>query len=492
MKSTLSSARKTASQFWKPHEYQLRAVQRCIEVGAQMLILDPGLGKTSITLAVASLLRQKKIIRRTLIIAPLRVCQLVWPAELKKWSDFAHLSLNVLHGKDKEKLFQQQADIDVINPDGLEWLLAHPNIEYDMLVVDESTMFKNTQSKRFKLLKKHLNKFQRRYCLTGTPASNGLEDLFGQVYVLDQGGTFGRYVTHFRQEFFFATGFGGYTLVPKPHAEERIYEKLSPLATRMAASDYLELPPLINNTILVELPPTAARCYAEMEQQFLTELLDGTTITAVNAAVKSGKLRQIAAGGLFLPSGEEWENLHMEKTTALRELTESIPGRPVLVAFEFQHDLDRLQQEFGKDLPYIAGGVNEKRVKELEREWNLGRLPILAGHPRSMGHGLNLQERSDTVVWLTPTWDLELHDQFIRRVWRQGNKAPHVNCHYLIAQGTVDEAVMLAIANKSRTQNSLLLALREYATLKANHKESHHEARNQQVQQDPVRRHRRN
>ena len=474
MKSTSVKVRRQQSESWKPHSYQLTGMELMVKQGAAFILWDPGLGKTSATLGVIKVLLGLKLISKALIIAPLRVCQLVWPAEVRKWTEFNKLRLVVLHGPDKERLLASDHDIAVINPDGLEWLLAHKRLPYDMLVVDESTQFKNSQTKRFKLLKKHLNDFQRRYCLTGTPASNGLEDLFGQVYILDQGGTLGRFVTHFRQTFFDAGGFGGYTFTPKLGAEERIYELLAPLSHRLDAKDHLKLPKLIttpDTDIIVELPPAARRRYDEMERQFLTQLNDGSVVTAFNAAVKSGKLRQIAAGGLFRQHDSMgrpvhdggWEHLHEAKIDALEELHDSLDGRPMLVGIEFQHDLDRLRRRFGKDLPAITGATKDRELKGIEDAWNAGELPMLAGHPKSMGHGLNLQKNANIVVWLTTTWSLELYEQFYKRVYRQGNKADKVFNYHIIAQGTVDEAVMLAIREKAFTQNALLTALKKYS-----------------------------
>jgi SNF2 family DNA or RNA helicase len=504
--STLSTIRKKASVYWKPHKYQLKVVKWMLQKGAAFILLDPGLGKTSISLAVVKVLLQQKIIGKVLIIAPLRVCQLVWPAELQKWTDFNDLSMVLLHGPEKDARLRSPHNIAVINPDGLEWLFKATitakevrdhegnlkvkktvNIDkkwvkslgYDTLIVDESTMFKRVTSQRYKLLKDALSYFQRRYCLTGTPASNGLMDLFGQVFILDQGGILGRSLTRYKSMFFDSGGYGGYSFTPKLGSEEHIYELLRPLAIRMDAKDYLELPQLVTTPetdIFVELPPVARKRYDEMEDYFLTTLLDGSVVTAFNAAVKSGKLRQIAAGGMFKQHDSMgrpvvnagWEHLHEVKIDALEELHDSLAGRPMLIGLEFQHDVDRLRRRFGKDFPVINGETKEKTVKEYEELWNRGRLPMLAGHPKSIGHGLNLQECANIVVWLTPTWNLELYEQFYKRVWRQGNKASHVFNYHIIAKNTVDEAVMLALGKKAFTQNALLAALKDYAVDKRN------------------------
>lgn len=497
MRSTFVLRKKKPSTFWEPHSYQEKGMKWMLQNGAAFILWDPGLGKTSCTLGVAKILLAQKMISKVLVIAPLRVCQLVWPAEVTKWKDFHGLRMVVLHGSQKDALLESDHDIAVINPDGLEWLFGVHDVwhakkktgeryktrevdkkrmralGYDMLVVDESTQFKHSDTQRFKLLKESLNMFQRRYCLTGTPASNGLEDLFGQVFILDGGGLLGRYVTHFREKFFDADEYK-HKFTPKLGAEERIYELLKPLAHRLDAKDHLKLPSLIttpDTDIIVELPPDARRQYEEMEAFLITQLLDGTTVTAFNAAVKSGKLRQIAAGGIYKdhrPDGmplpqRGWDTLHMAKLDALEELVESLQGKPLLVGIEFEHDLDRLRKRFGKDVPAITGATKDREIHMLEDAWNAGKLPLLAGHPKSMGHGLNLQECAAHVCWLTTTWNLELYEQFYKRVWRQGNTASHVYNYHIIAARTVDEAVMMALRDKAFTQNALLAALKQYA-----------------------------
>lgn len=477
-------------QPWQPHNYQKKAVKFLLEHACAALFLDPGLGKTSITMAAIKILKKKGLFERALLIAPLRVCHLVWPKEMQKWEDFNGLKMVVLHGPNKEKLLKEDADIYVINPEGLDWLLnttktksavkKRVSVQVDMkrfrslgfshLIIDELSKFKNTSSGRFKALKEVHHLFRARWGLTGSPAANGLMNLFGQCYILDQGRTFGPYITSFRKKYFFPID--TYTWYLKEGAEDEIYHKVSPLALRMAAEDYLEMPKLIENIIKVELPPDVRRIYDALEDDMIVGI-DDHTIQAKTAAVASGKCRQVANGGIFLSDAEgfikktksdrEWLNLHTAKVDALEDLIEELQGAPLLIAYDFEHDLDRLKLRFGKDLPYIGGGVTTTRSKELEKLWNAGKLPYLFGHPASIAHGLNLQETGSHVVWHSLTYDYELYDQFVRRVRRQGNKSKTVFSHLIMAENTVDTAVLNALRSKRRGQNALFEALKDLA-----------------------------
>ena len=445
--------------------------------GAAALFLDPGLGKTSIVLAALKYLFRAGTARRALVVAPLRVCYLVWPNEVAKWLDFGHLRVEVLHGPDKDKALAREADIYVINPEGLEWLSREgrfKKLDADVLIVDESSKFKHTNTQRFKTLKPWLPKFTRRWILTGTPAPNGLMDLFGQIYILDLGRALGAYVTRFRNDFFAQVGFD---YILQPDGAERINEAIKPLALRLRDEDHLELPKLVFNDIYVDLPKPARKVYNEMEQRLFTLLDSGEALTAVSAGVASMKCRQIANGGVYRDAAEratatvkseEWTHLHDAKTEAMSDLHEELAGQPLLVAYEFHHDLHRLQKLFGAEVPMIGAGVNAKRTAELEAQWNRGELPVLLGHPQSMGHGLNLQGAGHHVAWYSIPWDLELYDQFIRRVRRQGNKHDQVFVHRLVARQTIDEVVIGALAGKDATQGAFLNALSSYRKTIAN------------------------
>lgn len=453
---------------WSPLPFMLNAVRWLVSHNEAALFLDPGLRKTSCSLAAFKHLKRRGLARRALVIAPLRVCSLVWPAERAKWLDFAELTMTVLHGKDKERLLSDSSDIHVINPDGLEWLLDPLNgkvhdarwkfLGYDTLIIDELTQFKNVSSKRFKLIKQVLPTFKRRWGLTGSPASNGLIQLFGQCYMLDQGKALGKYVTHFRSKYFDRPVIDNpYLYVIKPGAEEQIHAAVNPLALRMAAEDYIQMPEVTETVIKVDLPDSAREFYDQMEDELIA-ILDEKVFVAANAGVALGKCRQVAAGAIY---GEDrsWSELHTAKLDALEELVESLQGQQLLVAYEFQHDLERIQQRFG-DIPYIGGGISPTRSKEIVDQWNRGEIKLLLAHPQAAGHGLNMQASGARhVCWLTPTWDFETYDQLNRRLRRGGSMAKRVFIHKIVARGTVDEVVVGSLRRKERGQSALFKAL---------------------------------
>lgn len=451
-----------------PHDYQKEGIEFIIKRATAGLFLSPGLGKTLIMLLAFLLMKRKGYVRRMLVIAPLRVAHSVWPKEVQKWDQLHGLRTVVLHGPAKDDLLRSNADIYVINPEGLDWLVKAMPREFlwDVLVVDESTRFKHAQTQRFRTLKPLLPKFKRRYILTGSPAPNGLLDLYGQVFILDLGGKLGPTFSKFRNSYFDPSGYMGYQWVPRAGTAEKIYEVLKPLVLRMDARDLLELPPIIGIDpplrVEVELPPQARRAYDEMEKLLVTQIEDGV-VTAANAAAASTKCRQIANGGLYtnLPgAAKEWAHLHEAKVDAVQEIIEELQGQPALVAYEYEHDLDRLRARLG-DVPHIGGGVSSKRFREIEAAWNEGSLPVLLAQPQSVAHGLNLQGTGATVIWAGLTWDLEVYEQFYQRVWRQGQKEK-VIVHHVVAKDTVDEAILGAVAKKDRTQRALLTALKEY------------------------------
>ena len=465
-----------SSKDWKPHDYQKKAIKFLLEHAAAGLFLDPGLGKTSIVLGAVKILKSQKLLFKTLVIAPLRVCYGVWPAEAQKWNDFHDLKMVVLHGKDKELALKQEADIYVINPEGLDWLLSNnrlKSLKIDTLVIDESSKFKHTQTKRFKQLKPLLGKFARRWILTGTPAPNGLMDLFGQIYILDLGRAFTPYITKFRLEFFDSVGFGGYTYIPKKGSEERIHELIRPLTLRLEAADYLELPELINNYIYVELPPPVRKIYDQMQEIFMAGVGEDKLLVASTAAVAGMKCRQIANGGVFLGldytpavASDQWQQLHMEKNNALGDLMEELGGQQLLIVYEFQHDLERIRQLFkGRTDVAFAADYSAKKFTEIEQAWNKRELTYLVVQPQSVGHGLNLQYSfAQHICFYSQIWDLEVYEQVIQRILRQGNEAPHVTVHHIVARKTTDEAVVRGLHMKAGVQNRLLLALKDYAS----------------------------
>lgn len=411
-----------------------------------------------------------------LVIAPLRACYLVWPAECKKWEEFNHFKVSILHGSKKEQALREKSDLYVVNPEGLQWLFDTIDElgiwPFEGIIVDESTKFKNGQNIRSKLLRYYLPRFRRRHILTGSPSPNGLEDLFGQIYILDQGGALGKYITKYRLEYFYPTGYGGYTWKPQKGAEERIYAKIAPLVLRMSEKDFLKLPKLHGvgdaekgiepNLVEVDLPKAARAAYDEMEDELFLLMKEGK-ITAANGAVAQMKCAQIANGGLYLdsPKNTRWKLMHEAKTDAVLELVESMQGRPALIAVDFRHDEERLLKALPKGTPCLTGIKNMNELKRIERAWNVGDLPVMLGNPQSMAHALNLQG-GQAVIWHSLTYSYELYDQFIRRLWRSGQKRP-VFVYHIYARNTVDAAKMAAIKLKGKVQGALLAALREYS-----------------------------
>jgi SNF2 family DNA or RNA helicase len=429
---------------------------------------------------------------KVLLIAPLRVCYSVWPREIKKWNDFKHLKIEILHGPKKDEALAREADIYVINPEGLEWLLdvektkttrGKTKVAVDLrrwkslgftdLVIDELSKFKHPSSGRFKSLKMVLHTFQRRWGLTGSPAANGLMDLFGQAYILDQGRSLGQYITNFRMKYFRTVDKNGFIWVPQEGAEDEIYERLAPLALRMSADDYLDMPKIIENNIKLDLPADVREFYDHMEEDLIAGI-DTNTVVAKTAADASLKCRQISNGGIYLTPDvvatgfkilkqkREWADLHTVKVDALADLIEELQGQPILIAYDFQHDLERLKAKFGKDIPVLGGGGKAKDTDKIISAWNRGELPYIFAHPQSAAHGLDgLQHVGRHVAFHSMTFNFELYDQFIRRVLRQGNKAESVFVHHFIMRDTIDEAMLWALKSKHRGQQALFDALKQ-------------------------------
>ncbi len=471
------------SKRWTPHKYQRRAVKWLVEKPEAALFLDPGLGKTSISLAAFVALRKAGAVRKALVVAPLRPCSMVWSksGELGKWSDFNELSVSLIHGNESKRLkaINVDADLYVINFEGLVWLstadrgrLMYKLIKsgVDLLIVDELSKMKSSKTKRFKALKTWLGSFKRRWGLTGSPVANGMLDLFGQIYTLDLGKRLGRYITHYRNSYFNSTGYGGYTWVLRAGADKEIYARLKDIALSMRAEDHLDLPKLVESNVWVDLPPKARRIYRDMHEE-LVAMLDSGEVTAANAAVASGKCRQIASGGLYHDDIDDdtgfakrmVEHVHDAKTEALVDLVEELQGSPLLVGFEFHHDLDRIRKGLKKvvgDVPAITGGTGLANSSRYAAQWNAGELPVLCGHPAAMAHGINLQACGHHICWYSPTWNFELYDQFVRRVYRQGQRN-RVIVYRLLARDTVDEAIARALSKKERGQSALLSALKK-------------------------------
>lgn len=467
LKSTKTQATPSAPQSsaWKPHAYQAKAIKFLLQNACAGLLLRPGLGKTSITLAVLKILKKKGMFNKALIIAPLRPVYNVWPAEIKKWRDFHDLTYAILHGPQKDKRVKEDVDICFINPEGLPWLLKDgvaglKKHGFDMLVIDESTKFKKTNTQRFKLLRPMLGYFRRRYILTGSFNPNGLMDAFGQIYIVDGGNALGQYITHYRNKYFFPTGYGGYEWKLQPGAEAKIQDAIRPITMSMVAEDYLDLPKVITSRVEVELPNTARQTYLEMEGELFARLAKGD-IVAINAAVASSKCRQIANGGIYDEDGKS-HFIHNAKAEAVLDIVEELNGSPALVAYEFEHDLTRLRDVVGKKTPHIGGGVSSKRTMEIIKEWNDGSLPVLLGQPASMAHGLNLQDAGNQIIWHSLPWNYEYYDQFNLRVVRQGNKNAKAFVHHIIARDTIDDLILTTLEQKGSTQKNMFDALKVF------------------------------
>lgn len=456
---------KPTYEMWVPHSYQVRATDFLLDRGSAALFLDPGLGKTSITLNAFVTLQEEGEVKRMLVVAPLRVCQLVWEQEAKRWEQFRHLKFTLLHGPSKENRLRDDSDVFLINPEGVKWLCDMywgRSLPFDIVTIDELTKFKNAQSIRHKSLLPRLKRVRRRWGLTGTPIPNGYLDLFGQMKILDDGASLGQYYSHFRNKYF-EKDYTGFNWDLRRGSAKAIEAAIKPYVLRMSAEDYLELPQLIEDIRTVQMPAKARKRYEQMKNDLITEL-EGETIEAGNAAAAYSKLKQMANGAVYhgddIMSPRKVVHLHDAKIEAIGELIEELSGTPLLVGYEFNHDLHRLRKALGADIPYLGSGVSGKKAAEIERAWNNGELPVLLAHPASAGHGLNFQRGNAChIAWFSTTWDYELYDQFLRRVLRQGNNAPRVFNHIFIVENTIDIKTRDAILNKGMTQTAFFDAL---------------------------------
>lgn len=456
----------------KPRKYQQRAVEWFVSHGGAGTFAKPGAGKTSVVLRAILALKQAKVLRKALVIAPLRVCHEVWPVEAAEWAGTAWdglrtLKINVLHGPEKDARLQEDADIYVINPAGLKWLFEDAKrfrkCGFDTLVVDESTLFKNYRTQRFKMLRKILPSFARRWILTGTPTPRGYINLFSQIYVVDMGAALGQYVTHFRFKYF--TQINDWTWVLKDGADKEIEAKIAPYIFTLEADDYKEIP-VEPNIIRVELPRKARQLYDDMEEEMIVELGNGV-VTAAGAGPAAMKCAQIANGGLYHQPGlgpRTWENIHEAKLDAVEELIDELNGSPALIVYDFEHDLARLRGRF-PNAPYIGKGVTRSEENKIFAAWNADEIEVLLVQATSISHGLNLQLGSaQDIIWHSITYDLEVYDQLNARLARSGTKHDRIFSHLIVARDTVDDAKLLALRRKDKTQRAFLNALKEYAS----------------------------
>lgn len=444
----------------KLHDYQEYAVKFIEEHKIAALLLDMGLGKTITTLtAINNLIYDLFEVRRVLIIAPLRVARDTWSAEVQKWDHLKHLRYSVAVGTAEERLsaLAEDANIYIINRENVDCLVSNTMFDYDMLVIDELSSFKNHQSKRFKALMEVRPKVKRIVGLTGTPASNGLMDLFAEFKLLDMGERLGRFIGQYRNEYFKPdkqNGYVVYSYKPLPDAEERIYEKISDITVSMKAIDHLKMPKLVSTEYAVKMSDAEKEKYKELKDELILEVQD-TEITAANAAALSNKLCQMSNGAIY----DDENNIipiHRRKLDALEDIIESANGKPVLVAYWFKHDRTRIAERLGKL------GVVYQEIKSTQsiKNWNSGKLQVALIHPASAGHGLNLQAGGNFLVWFGLTWSLELYQQTNARLWRQGQQSETVVIQHIVTKGTVDEKILKALTEKDKTQTALMSAVR--------------------------------
>lgn len=442
---------------YEPHDYQRFATDYIETHPIAAVLLDMGLGKTSITLtALSNLLFDSFEIHKVLVIAPLRVASVTWSAEIEKWEHLHLLQYSVAVGSESKRLdaLKVQADIYIINRENVQWLIEKSGIpfEFDMVVVDELSSFKNYQSKRFKALMKARPKVKRMVGLTGTPSSNGLMDLFAEFKLLDMGARLGRFIGQYRNDYFSPDKRNGqivYSYKPLPNAEQQIYDKISDITISMKSTDHLKMPELISTQLEVNLSEAEKKKYEELKKDLILELPDGE-ITAANAASLTGKLSQMANGAVYSDEESVLE-IHQRKLDVLEDVIESANGKPVLVAYWFRHDLERIRKRF--DVREI------KNAKDIA-DWNDGSIPIAVIHPASAGHGLNLQQGGSALVWFGITWSLELYQQTNARLWRQGQSAETVVITHIITKGTIDERIINALKTKDTSQSALIDAVK--------------------------------
>lgn len=441
---------------YNPHEYQSYATDFILSHPISAVFLEMGLGKSVITLsAIFDLCLDSFLVCKVLVIAPLRVARDTWPSEIKKWEHLKGLSYSVAVGTEKERIdaLMTRSTMYIINRENVDWLVNKSGIpfDFDMVVIDELSSFKSYGAKRFKSLLKVRPSVNRIVGLTGTPSSNGLMDLWAEFRILDLGQRLGRYITHYRNTYFTPDKRNAqiiFSYKPLPGAEDKIYSQISDITISMKSIDYLKMPECIVNEMSVSLNEKEWNIYSKFKDDMVTKLGD-EEIDAVNAAVLSGKLLQMANGAVY-DSENKTHIIHDKKLDALEDLIEGANGKPVLVAYWFKHDLERIKNRFP---------VRQIKASKDIEDWNDGNIPIAVIHPASAGHGLNLQSGGSTLIWFGLTWSLELYQQTNARLYRQGQNET-VIIHHIITKGTIDEDVMTALTKKEETQASLIDAVK--------------------------------
>ena len=434
---------------YKPHEYQTYATRFLLEHPISCLMLDCGLGKTVITLtALWDLVLDSFDIGRVLVIAPKRVAENVWVQEIEKWEHLTGLTAVRVLGNEQERrsALNTPAFLYIINRENVAWLVKNRRWDFDMVVIDELSSFKSHQAQRFKAMRKVRPLVTRIVGLTATPAPNSLMDLWAEMCLLDMGQRLGRYIGSYRERFFVPDKRNReivYSYKPREGAEDKIYESISDICISMKAKDHLQMPELVTNRVTVSMSPKEHEVYDHLRRDMVTEL-NGEELDAVNAASLSNKLQQMASGAVY-SSGHQTVVLHSRKLDALEDLIEAANGKPLLVAYWFHHEHDRLHERFD---------CRDINTAEDIAAWCAGEIPVGLIHPASAGHGLNLQSGGSTLVWFSLTWSLELYEQLNDRLWRQGQEHTVV-IHHIISEGTIDEDIMSALARKDVGQNAL-------------------------------------
>ena len=438
------------------HNYQNYAKDFILAHKVSALFLDCGLGKTITTLtAINELMYDSFEISKVLIIAPLRVAQSTWKDEIKKWDHLNLLRYSIAVGDEKERLkaLKQNSDIYIINRENVDWLVTKSGIDFNfnMLIIDELSSFKSHTSKRFKSLLKIRPYFERVVGLTGTPSSNGLMDLWAEFRVLDLGERLGRCITHYRNEYFLPDKRNGaviFSYKPQPNAEERIYRRLTDITISMKSTEYLKMPELILNELEINLDEEDQIKYKKFKKEMVMTIQE-KEIDAINAASLSNKLIQLANGSIY-DEDKKFYEVHNKKLDKLEEIIESANGKPVLIAYWFKADKERIEKRFK---------VREIKTADDIKQWNMGMINLALIHPASAGHGLNLQSGGSTLVWFSLTWSLELYQQTNARLYRQGQKDTVV-IHHLITKNTIDEDIMKSLKRKDKTQEALMRAVK--------------------------------
>lgn len=446
---------------YKPHDYQSYATAFILAHPVAAILLQMGLGKSVITLTAIRELLARGEVKKVLVVAPLRVARDTWPEEIRKWDHLKGLTFSVAVGSPAERkaAILAGSDITLINRENVSWLVKHlgNRFDYDMVVIDELSSFKNHEAKRFRALMKVRPSVRRIVGLTGTPSPNGYMDLFAEYRVLDLGERLGRFITHYRDQYFTPDRWGNgqvFSWKLRPGADEAIFRKISDITVSMKSVDHLKMPECVMNNIPVHMDERETALYETLKEELFLRIVnkDGLKeIDAKNASVLCNKLSQMANGAVYTDDSKV-ARIHDRKLDALEDLIEAANGNPLLVAFWYQHDIDRIRLRFPD--------VRVLKSSEDIRDWNAGKIPVAAIHPASAGHGLNLQAGGSTLVWFGLTWSLELYQQTNARLWRQGQQAETVVIHHLITEGTIDEKILEALKGKDQSQEKLIDAVR--------------------------------